>query len=187
MLVIFEPKDSYSLAKGWYYHVKKVQKKHLLSSIRNQYLNFFIGYPAVALQAMVALSVFASFFKGEEYPSWVRYSAIGVTILSALLVAIQTKGDFARAAEQHRMASSRFKVIIQDFEAILLDMREAQQKGNDESLNMVNKRLENLRERYSKIESESPQTFFPGIDSRVDGENTKVVDDFFPEKKVLKG
>ena len=188
MTNIFIPEGLNDLAEGWYVHVKKEQRKHALSASRNEYLNARIGYPAAAIQAVVAMSVFGTFMEGANYPAWVRWLAIGLATTSAVLVAMQTKGDYAREAEKHRMAASRLKNIIQEFELLLLDVRQSTprpgsdpQAGGDVPEGLKD-RLNTLRERYQRVESESPQTFLPGIAERVDAEDLKIIRDFVPER-----
>ena len=108
MIDLFMPDDTHSLVETWNLHATKEETKHTLSANRYELLNSLIGYSAVILQAVVAMSVVGTFIAGD-YGPWIKWSAIGVTIVSIGLVTVQTKGDFAKTAERHRVAALSFK------------------------------------------------------------------------------
>jgi hypothetical protein len=184
-IYLFLPENIYDLAIGWYLHVKREQLKHILSADINEKWHFRIGYPAVVLQAVIGVSVFATYTQSENIS--LKAVAIILTLISAGLVALQNFGGFAREAEKHRLAGSRLKSIIQEFEYQLLNLNKAKsqldqstEKDNDLNgkINTFGETLKKLREDYQRIENESPQAFWPGVSEEVDNLPPKDITDF---------
>jgi hypothetical protein len=180
---LFLPETIYDLGVGWYIHVKRIQLKHELSANKYEIFNFCIGYPAVILQAIIGVSVFATFTESESTPfTPFKIAAICLTLISAGLVALQNFGGYAKEAEKHRLAASRFKSIIQEFEYQLLKLKldHSASKDNDGWLGT-------LRKDYQKVENDSPQSFWPCVSERVDTLPMEEITDFLSKAYKTNG
>src|SRR5215469_5741187 len=187
-IYLFLPNNIYDLAIGWYVHAKRVQLKHTLSADKNEKWNNWIGYPAIVLQAIIGVTVFATYTRSEDIV--LKTFAIILTLISAGLVAAQNFGGYAKEAEKHRLAASRFKSIIQDFESQLLNIKTSiaqldQRTSKDNNLHTkidsFGETLKKLKEDYQKVENEAPQKFWSGISERVDKLPIKDIVDFLFE------
>jgi hypothetical protein len=167
--VVFEPDNFQQLAKAWLLHAKKFDEKHEAASRRYERCRWWVGVPAAVLQPVVALGIVTNLIEGPDSPAWLKAIAIIATLLSTGLVGLQTFGDFARRAEGHRLARSRFKAIIQELELEMPGLKTPTTAGASgaEDRDVLRRRLDGIRERMGKARDEAPNVP-PDIDLAVE-------------------
>jgi hypothetical protein len=95
-----------SLLKEWHVRATAAQFGHQTRADATRKLYIFLGVPVVALTTLVGTSVFATFTKT---PSQLAKLFIGtISILAAVLAAIQTFLSYGQLTERHRTAANRY-------------------------------------------------------------------------------
>ena len=80
-------------------------------------LNIQFGGPTIALAAIVATSSFSTV--GQNAERWLQVTSGLLSILAAVLAALQTFFRFAERAEAHRTASVRYGSLRREIEQLL--------------------------------------------------------------------
>lgn len=105
------------LLKEWQLRATAAQLGHQTRSQRSRTLTLLLGIPVVALTTIVGTSVFAAL---SETPSRTAKILAGtVTILAAVLAAVQTFLAYAQVTENHRVAATRYATARRHIELAL--------------------------------------------------------------------
>lgn len=171
--IILNARNEDSLIEAWQVHLKKARKKHALSARRAAIYDRYVSYPAAAIQAIVAASVFGTLLDSNN--KYLLSFAIVLTLLSSALVALGTKGDFGVRAAKHRSAERRLKSVLQDLEEERLNLSKTLGNQPNDETQKVMSRVDKLKQRWTEIESEAPD-YFSDIDDDVEN-------NFNPEEK----
>ncbi len=103
------------LLADWRNRVYAAQSAHYASADRFRLLNYVVGVPAVIFSSVVGTALFAGIEK-DTPRTWVVGS---VSILAAILAALQTFLRFAERASLHATAGDWYSAIRRDIEEII--------------------------------------------------------------------
>jgi hypothetical protein len=149
------------LIRRWRFRAHRVQLAHYESARKFGRLHLWLGFPAIALSTIVGTTVFASLAKSAEQVGrpWLQISVGLLSVLSAVLVGLQTFLRYSELAEKHRVAGARFANLKHDLE-LLATMPPADNEKLRDALTAV-------EQRWAKLREESPN--LPGkIWSRIE-------------------
>jgi hypothetical protein len=107
------------LLKSWHRHSAAAQHAHYLLASRLRTANLWIGIPAVVASAVVGTSLFATLAdtNGTLVDSTGLRIFIGsLSVVAAVLAAVQTFLGFAKRAEQHVQAADWYAAIRRKIE-----------------------------------------------------------------------
>ncbi len=111
--------DELSLLSGWLARVAAGQHAHYLAAGRLRRYNLFLGIPTIVLTTIVGTSLFATLSSANNrVAAWVRLTIGMISILAAVLAAIQTFLRFADRAEHHDVAADWFSAVRRDMEQV---------------------------------------------------------------------
>ena len=106
-----------SLLEEWHVRATAAQFGHQTRAAGTRKLYILLGVPVVALTTLVGTSVFATF---NETPSQLAKLAVGtISILAAVLAAIQTFLSYGQLTERHRTAAARYASLRRTIEVAL--------------------------------------------------------------------
>jgi hypothetical protein len=103
------------LLEEWRNRVYAAQAAHYTSADRFRLLNYFLGVPAAIFSSVVGTALFA----GLEKDSPRTLAVASVSILAAILAALQTFLRFAERASQHAIAGDWYAAIRRDIEQLI--------------------------------------------------------------------
>lgn len=130
------------LLEDWWRRATASQYGHQAKADRMYLFSIVLGIPAVILSTIVGTSVFAT--AANEPVSVLWKTVVGtVSVLAAVLAAIQTYLGFSQLAEKHRVAGFRYANLRRDLTVALI------RKGPAH--------IEKLRREMDKLGSEVPQ------------------------------
>lgn len=130
------------VALRWYERASVVAYRHYQTAQRYSRWNFWFGLPTVIFATVVGTSVFATL---QVKPDFWWQVAVGVmSIVTAILSALQSFLGFNDKAEKHRTAGSRYNMVGRELELWLAQPQE--DLG----------RLESIRQRIDTLAQESP-------------------------------
>jgi hypothetical protein len=115
-------REQTDLLKHWHRHTAAAQHAHYLLAARLRRANLWIGIPAVIASAVVGTSLFATLAdeKGELIVSpGLRVAIASLSVVAAVLAAVQTFLGFAKRAEQHVQAADWYAAIRRKIEQTL--------------------------------------------------------------------
>jgi hypothetical protein len=98
----------------WHLRATAAQFGYQSKAQRSRRANLALGIPVVALTTIVGTSVFAALTRDPT--EQVKFLAGAVTILAAVLAAIQTFLAYAQVTENNRVAASRYAMIRRHIE-----------------------------------------------------------------------
>jgi hypothetical protein len=121
---------------------------HAMAAERTDRLSKWLGVPVVILTSIVGTSVFASLTDlGKAHVSIAVMAGV-LSILAAVLAALQTFLNFGDRAEAHSKAGARFHAVCTSLERLLV------RNIDDKALHS---RLQTLDKEFAKILEESPR------------------------------
>lgn len=98
------------LLKHWRYRVHRVQLAHYEAGRKFSKYHLSLGLPAIALNTIVGTTVFSSIgqFSSSEHITWITVLVGLLSVISAVLVSLQTFLRYSDLSEKHRVAGARF-------------------------------------------------------------------------------
>jgi hypothetical protein len=102
----------------WHLRATAAQFGHQTKAQRGRRANLLLGIPVVGLTTIVGTSVFSALTK--DPPVEVKILAGTLTILAAVLAAIQTFLAYAQVTENNRVAASRYAMIRRHIELAIV-------------------------------------------------------------------
>ena len=102
----------------WHFRATAAQFGYQTKAQRSRKSNLLLGIPVVALTTIVGTSVFVALTKDPA--TWVKFLAGTLTILAAVLAAIQTFLAYAQVTENNRVAASRYATIRRHIELAIV-------------------------------------------------------------------
>ena len=101
--------------RGWYRRARESQFAHYTAASRYALLARLLGIPSVVLSAVVGTALFATLEEGTA--SFNLRLALGlVSVLAAVLAALQTFLGFGERADRHRAAGSAYGTVRREIE-----------------------------------------------------------------------
>jgi hypothetical protein len=134
-----------ALLEDWRRRVYAAQSAHYASADRFRMLNYLVGVPAVVFSSVVGTALFAGLEK-DSARTWLIAS---ISILAAVLGALQTFLRFAERATLHASAADWYSAIRRDIEEILHLPVEVRGTPKD--------RLDEVRKEMNRVAQDSPE------------------------------
>jgi hypothetical protein len=103
---------------SWHLRATAAQFGYQTKAQRSRKANLLLGIPVVALTTIVGTSVFVALTKDPSEEA--KFLAGTVTILAAVLAAIQTFLAYAQVTENNRVAASRYAMIRRHIELAIV-------------------------------------------------------------------
>ena len=113
---VFSPIGTDQLLTGWLVHCHKARDRHDEAARRYAKGQFALGIPSLIVSTVVGTSVFAALSSKEVPPLWVGV----LSLLAAVLAALQTFMDFGSRSDKHRVAAVKYKSSIRLIEESLV-------------------------------------------------------------------
>lgn len=138
---VFTPHAVDELLTGWLVHSHKARDRHDEASRRYAMGQYALGIPALVVSTVVGTSVFSALSSQEVPPLWVAL----LSILAAVLTALQTFLDFGGRSDKHRSAAVKYKSSIRLIEEAKVQLT----LGNvltKEEISTIRTMLDNLEE-----------------------------------------
>jgi hypothetical protein len=108
------------LAHEWGTRAAAAQHAHYYLATNLRRRNLALGIPVVILSAIVGTSLFASLAAStESFPLRMRLAVGTVSLLAAVLAAIQTFLRFAERSERHAQAADWYSAIRREIDELL--------------------------------------------------------------------
>ena len=140
------PSNGEALLLNWHHAIRICHKAHIKAAAYMQKKGRAFGIPVVFLSTAAGTSVFATL---ESSPSLGVKVAIGlVSLLAAVLAALQTYLGYSELAAQHRSAAQRYGALRRDIEQTLAT--------GGASAAVPPAYLEDVRSRWDSIDEGSP-------------------------------
>lgn len=130
------------IATQWYHRAATVAHGHYRAALRFSKLNFWFGFPSVVLATVVGTSVFATLQSKPEI--WWQVVVGSMSILAAILSALQSFLGYNEKAERHRAAGAKYNAVGRELELWLSVPQEDVGK------------LDGIRLRIDSLAQESP-------------------------------
>jgi hypothetical protein len=139
--------DIERLFEAWLRRVAAAEAGHREASDRLRRGSLMLGIPVVVLTTIVGTSVFASLENGHV-PTGVRIFVGSISILAAVLSALQTFLRFGMRSEGHRIAAFRYETLRRDMTQVLALPRPSRPDPV--------RQLDSVRQRLDRYAKESP-------------------------------
>jgi hypothetical protein len=104
--------------KDWLARITAAQHAHYYLMSRYRRLNLWLGGAVVVLTTVVGTRLFATIGGGNRVALGLRAFVASVSVLAAVLAAIQTFLKFAERAEKHGVAADWFAAVRRDIELV---------------------------------------------------------------------
>jgi hypothetical protein len=105
------------LLVDWHRRARESQHVHYAAESHYARLNYWYGVPSIALSAIVGTSIFASLETQVDLRSKILVGTI--SIVAAVLSALQTYLRFSEWADKHRQAASGYAAVRRSIEEVL--------------------------------------------------------------------
>ena len=106
------------MLEEWHLRATAAQFGYQTKAQQSRKANLLLGVPVVALTTIVGTSVFVALTKDPA--TWVKVLAGTMTILAAVLAAIQTFLAYSQVTENNRVAASRYAMIRRHIELAIV-------------------------------------------------------------------
>ena len=133
------------LAEDWHQRVYAAQCAHYASAELLRLLHYIIGVPAVVFASIVGTAIFA----GLEKDSPRALVVASVSILAAVLSALQTFLRLSERAAAHATAADWFSAVRRDIEEVLHLPLESRGRAKDF--------LDRVRKEMNRVTQDAPQ------------------------------
>jgi hypothetical protein len=125
---VFTPAQTDELLIGWLIHSHKAWDRHAEAARRYARGQYALGIPSLVVSTVVGTSVFAALSSKEVPPLWVGL----LSILAAVLAALQTFMDFGGRSDKHRDAAVKYKSSIRLLEESIVQQKHEEGLTKDE-------------------------------------------------------
>lgn len=126
----------------WYERASVVAVGHYRAALRYSRFHFWIALPTVTLSAVVGTAVFATLQQQTSF--WLQLIVGAMSVLAAILTALQSTLRYQELAEKHRGAGAKYNSLGREIE-LMLTFPEVDFD-----------RVEDLRSRSDSLAQESP-------------------------------
>jgi hypothetical protein len=136
-----------TLLQNWYDRIGRVQVAHFAAAKRFGKRNIQLGLPAIIFSTIVGTSVFAS-LNNDNIPQWAKIAVGLISVVAAVLTALQTFLGFSERADKHRTTAVRYGAVGRQIEQF-------QQTGSS-ARQSIDDLVDQIRERLDRLAEESP-------------------------------
>lgn len=134
--------DVSQVLSQWYERTSIVAVGHYRAALRFSRLHFWMALPTVVLSAAVGTAVFATLQQQPDF--WLQFVVGAMSVLAAILTALQSTLRYQELAEKHRDAGAKYNALGREIELII--------KLSEYESDKIN----NLRARIDSLALESP-------------------------------
>ncbi|MCX2546579.1 SLATT domain-containing protein [Pseudomonas sp. COW5] len=134
--------NSKKVLNEWYERTSVVAVGHYRAALRYSRLHFWIAMPTVALSAVVGTAVFATLQQQSCF--WLQLGVGAMSVLAAILTALQSTLRYQELAEKHRSAGAKYNALGRELELMRTYPEISAEK------------IEDLRIRIDSLAFESP-------------------------------
>ncbi len=138
---VFTPLGTDELLSGWLIHAHKSRDRHDEAARRYAKGQFALGIPSLIVSTVVGTSVFAALSSGQAPPLWVAL----LSMLAAVLAALQTFLDFGGRSDKHRNVAVKYKSAIRLIEESIVQQKQGTALTKDE-ITAIRATLDSLEE-----------------------------------------
>ena len=138
------PSSSAQMLNAWHRRLSESQFAHYTACRKLTSANLILGVPVVALSALVAAAMLATYERALTEPMRITFGCI--TLAVALMASLQTFLRFAERAERHRVVAARYGSIKRRAEQLLVAGGVASEAD-----------ISDLREQTDRLTEEAPQ------------------------------
>ncbi len=100
----------------WYERTSVVAVGHYRAALRYSRLHFGMALPTVGLSAIVGTAVFATLQQQSSF--WLQLAVGAMSVLAAILTALQSTLRYQELAEKHRGAGAKYNAIGREIELL---------------------------------------------------------------------
>ncbi|HSD48490.1 MAG TPA: SLATT domain-containing protein [Actinomycetota bacterium] len=143
--------DQSKLLSEWGHRAAAAQHAHYVLAARLRRSNLWLGIPTVVISAVVGTSLFATLAQeGADIPNALRAIVGTLSVLAAILAALQTFLRFAERSERHVVAGDWYAAIARRIDE--LAVMPPEQRGDPrEVLDGIRKELNKASQSYPEI------------------------------------
>jgi hypothetical protein len=152
---VFTPTGVDELIKGWLIHAHKSRDRHDEAARLYAKAQYALGIPSLVASTVVGSSVVAALASNAMPPWWVGL----LSLLAAVLAALQTFMDYGGRSDKHRGAAVRYKAAIRQLEQLRVRRIDHEEVHREE--------LDQLRASLDALEDTAP-VVMPSIYDRVE-------------------
>lgn len=139
---VFTPLGTEQLLIGWLIHSHKARDRHDEAARRYAKGQFILGIPSLIASTIVGTSVFEA-YSSEQVPHiWVGI----LSILAAVLAALQTFMDFGGRSDKHRNAAVKYKSSIRLLEESIVRQQTQGSELTHDEIATIRTTLDSLEE-----------------------------------------
>ena len=144
--------DMVSILKAYQTNAHECAALHREECVVNDRRHLWLGIPTLCIATVVGSSVFASL--ASDKPGTLVVVSTGLlSILAAVLSALQTFLDFSKRAQAHKTAADSYSAIIRNIDLALGKLQQAQSETSaGELLSIVDK----IGVQYADVDKASP-------------------------------
>lgn len=139
---MMRPNDARQVLDQWYERTSVVAVGHYRAALRYSRLHLGMAIPTVGLSAAVGTAVFATLQQQSCF--WLQFAVGAMSVLAAILTALQSTLRYQELAEKHRGAGAKYNAIGREIELL----RTYPEIGAE--------KIEDLRVRIDSLAFESP-------------------------------
>ncbi|MBA2751069.1 MAG: SLATT domain-containing protein [Actinobacteria bacterium] len=136
------------LLREWHDRAAAARSAHYLLASRMRRRNIAVGVPAVVLSAVVGTSLFATLSEANV-PTSLRVTIGLISLIAAVLAALQTFFGFSQRAERHVIAGDWYSAIRRQMEETIALPEEERDPPRE--------CLDGIRKEMSKISQQAPE------------------------------
>jgi hypothetical protein len=141
---VFSPNAVNELLNGWLVHSHKARDRHDEASRRYAKGQYSLGIPSLIVSTVVGTSVFAALSSQVTPPMWIGI----LSLLAAVLAALQTFLDFGGRSDKHRNAAVKYKASIRLLEETLVQLQQGK--------NVTKEQIDDARAVLDRLEESAP-------------------------------
>lgn len=110
------PNSPSELVRSWLRRCRKSQFAHYELAAIYTKKNSSLGVPVIVINAFVSATIFATFLKSDD--SYIRISALILSVLAVILSALHNYLRFFDKAESHRLAAANYAAVRRKLEIL---------------------------------------------------------------------
>lgn len=101
----------------WYERISVVAVGHYRAALKYSKFHFWLALPTVALSAVVGTAVFATLQQQSCF--WLQLLVGAMSVLAAILTALQSTLRYQELAEKHRGAGAKYNSVGREIELMM--------------------------------------------------------------------
>ncbi|CAN5426787.1 hypothetical protein BH10PSE17_BH10PSE17_23310 [soil metagenome] len=140
------PGSPVALVTAWTRRARESQFAHYAMADRLAARGQWLGVAVILISTLIGTSVFASIAAAEDAPTWAKLIVGCLSVMAAVMSALQTFFKFSERAERHRVFGARYGAVRRELEAFLASG----------TVDMQTQYIMVLREKLDRIAEEAP-------------------------------